>query len=642
MLTRRQLNILEDLSQVQNVYLTSKTLAQKYSISIRTVQNELSVIRDEVNHLEFMSFVSVPSKGSSVTIMDADKFRRFINDKINSFQETDLNTRNERINRIIAILVNSKTPISIQHLADRLFISRTTLFNDLKQVLPVLEKYHINYENKIGKGLYIVGDELDIRKMINKEKIDFLYVYSAIMEGGYVSETISKIRDIVVTILTQSRYRISDVALQNLIVHIDIIIRRMKEGFRLENIFVDNFDEEFKKEKEIASKIFEKCRVYFRTDIIGSEVMRLAIYLHGKSDYSDDSYITQEIDEFVLASLRVIRDNYGVDFVDNVQLRIALSLHLVPLITRLKYGMQLKNELLHEIRRSFPVAFDIASAFAYRIQEDFSYGLREDEIAYFAIYFNNALNTYHDNSGSSSVLIVSAMKRSETLLLRERVNSWFTNQISKLEILSIYDLPDDLAAYDVILTTEKNKLYDIGTALLISQFPGEEDYRIIKMAIDGFQGKQDVLNIFNEALFFSGHVEGKEEIIIKLCHLIDPHNLSDNIRDEVMKRELMGGTYFGNSVAMPHPMHPVTSKSHIAVALLENDVLWDEVNTVRIVLLVCIEKDNPKAYNVWSYLSTFITDNAFAERILKTLTFENFIHCFSDKIDELNWELREY
>jgi len=644
-LSDRQTKLLIDLCTKSENYLTASFLARKYAISVRTIQTEINEIKQVVDKLDYLEFISIPSKGSKIKILDDIKYSKLL-DSLNDPQHfQNLGSKKERINKIIALLFETKKFMSVQHMADRLFISKSTFINDLKTAKSILKKYNIEIINKPQSGLTILADEVDIRTCIINENIDLFYAYNELMTIGQISVNISKIGDILVGLLTENKYRISDIALQNLIVHLDIIIRRIKIGFILESIYDEKLEQDFSTEILLSRKIFEECSRIFGVPIINSEVNRLAVYLRGKSDYPENSYITQDIDQFVHDSLGAIKLNFGIDLSENVQLRIALSLHLVPLITRLKYNMQLKNELLHSYRKSFQLAFDIASFFAYQIQEKFGYKLIEDEIAYFAIYFNTSLITYQKNSGTNKMLIISSLKRSETLLLRERINSWFIGAISELKIIGLYDLESiSLLDYNVICTTERNVYYSKGVALLISQFPTEEDYRSIKMAMDGFSGKEDILAFFKQSMMFIGTINSKDELITRLSDLIEKQDSRNkNLKDEVFKREAMGGTFFGNFVAMPHPMRPITNKTYIAFALLENELIWDDNgNFARIVLLISIEENNPRAFQLWSYLSEFITNEMFVNAILDKLTFDNFMQQLSNALDNMNWELRDY
>lgn len=642
-LSNRQLKMLMDLSYSRDEYLTAGFLAQKYTVSIRTVQSDIVAIKNEIEKLDFLELESIPSKGSHILIHDEEKLQTYLESANRSVNADGLNSREVRIKKIIAILFCTKKSITAQHLADRLFISKSTFMNDLKLVKQILKKYRITVLHSTQSGLSIKGKELDIRKCISMENIEIFNTYPDLLTMAPISEKFRKIGDILVNLFTEYRYRISDVALQNLIVHIDIFIRRIEMGFCMENQRGKEL-EDLTQEYEMAKKLFQECHRIFQTPVIKAEIYQLAIYLKGKSNYSDDSYITQEIDEFVLEALKSIKQRFGIDFIDNVQLRVSLCLHLIPLLTRLKYNMQLKNELLKDMRKSFQVAMDIASSFSYHIKEKYDFTLSEDELSYLAIYFNSALENQQGNEGTNKVLIISSLKRSETLLLRERINSWFSNTISELVIEDMYHLKDlELEEFDVVCTTEKNKYYTNHLAVFISQFPTDEDYRKIKMLLDGFDGKEEILSLFQESMMWIGKVKNKEILLKHLCEKIEDVDCDKmTLCEEVMKREIMGGTYFGNGVAMPHPMYPITSKTHIAVALLEEKMKWDDYkNEVQFVLLVSIQKNNPRAYKIYSYLSELITNEACIQAIIEEPTYVNFREQVSALLDTMNHSLQK-
>ena len=95
-----------------------------------------------------------------------------------------------------------------------------------------------------------------------------------------------------------------------------------------------------------------------------------------------------------------------------------------------------------------------------------------------------------------------------------------------------------------------------------------------------------------------------------------------------MEREKLSSTYFGSQVAMPHPLYPITAQTFIAVAVLDKPVAWTEDQKVRIVLLVSTEMNNPKAFQLWPYLSSLISSPQQIHEILRESTYENFIAVF--------------
>ena len=80
------------------------------------------------------------------------------------------------------------------------------------------------------------------------------------------------------------------------------------------------------------------------------------------------------------------------------------------------------------------------------------------------------------------MLVVTSLKRSESVLLRQRFATWFNNEISVLTMVSVTDLSDtSIEDYDVIFTTEQTDLTDALGAILISYYPAENEYSKIKL-----------------------------------------------------------------------------------------------------------------------------------------------------------------
>ena len=79
---------------------------------------------------------------------------------------------------------------------------------------------------------------------------------------------------------------------------------------------------------------------------------------------------------------------------------------------------------------------------------------------------------------------------------------------------------------------------------------------------------------------------------------------------------------------MPHPLYPITAQTFIAGAVLDKPVAWTEDQKGRIVLLVSTEMNNPKAFQLWPYLSSLISSPQQIHEILRESTYENFIAVF--------------
>ena len=329
-----------------------------------------------------------------------------------------------------------------------------------------------------------------------------------------------------------------------------------------------------------------------------------------------------------LKETQEIRDQYNIDLTDSLNLRIALSLHTASLIVRIKYNMQLKNHLVDYIKQTFPQGFDLGIYFASHLQEVFHKKVTDDEIAFLAIHLYTALASQHQAVGTKKVLVISSMRQSENILLKQTLLNWFAETTSELTFKTPEQIEDkDIEDYDIFLTTERNHYYDAGLAFYVDPFPGQQDYLNLKLAIDGFQSIEDITSIFYKDLYSIGDGKKREKIVENMCQKSSEYFELDEaeFKDAVFQRENMRSTYWGNGIAVPHPLTAVSSDSFVAVTELPQAVVWDDQkNMVNLVLMVCVGKNSSKAFQLWNYLAKVFSDKHFVERLLPDPSYEHF------------------
>jgi lichenan operon transcriptional antiterminator len=630
-LTKRQKEMIQEFERHSPSFLTADHFVEKFQVSMRTVQSDIKKIREHLATTRYAELISVASKGSQLIIKDYTAFQVNIQQK----EIISESNQSDRVRKLCVLLLNQKRPINRQKILDQLFIASSTLNMDLKEADKLLSNYQLSVERKRNSGIFISGNEYDKRKCLLK--LGHLDIH----QGQSSMETEESFRQeiemVLVSVLLKHHFHISETLFQNLIVHIEMAIKRMKSGFYIGS---DEFGgiTDFDSEMEVSTEIFQRLaeRSYFK--VSQEEILNLAIYIKGKSDYENDDYISEEVNTFILHALKEINEKFDIDFRQEIDLRISLALHLMPLLTRIEYNIQNENKLLDQIKQSFPLGFDIAAYMCMLLQNTIDKKIEEGEIAYLAIYFNQYLAKYNDISGKKRILIITSLKRSESILLRQRFATWFSNEITILTLVNTHEVGFlDIEDYDVIFTTEQTELTDKMGAILISFFPSEQEYSKIKLAIDGFNDKFEIVNLFDEALFRYGHFTNKKEVLDKLCS-ISVSKVGDKVfqlREAVELREEIGSSYFGNGIALPHPINPILAETFVSVILLKNELDWDsDGNKVHLVMLVAIEKNNAKVFQLWNYLAKIIQEKGFVDRVIKNPTFENFRENLSQLLDE--------
>lgn len=624
MLTQRQLTILSILEAAADHYTAAAQIADECGISVRTVKSEIEAIKQSLKEGSKAVLLAIPSKGYRLEITDIKSFADMLEasrQQLNS--EHSMNEQPIRIKFIILMLLNSTHYVKKKKIQSALNVSDSTLYLDLKEVKQIISRYHLEMLYKSDSGYCILGKEKDKRACLAYEDVYALSLDSSASFNADMKK-INHIKEMLVEIFLKNQYKISEVLFESLIMHLLLTLQRIEKGYLIEDSYErDKCDD---KEYQIAQDIFEKF-IHRRDIDLKYEIAYLAINLRGKRDYVDYKSVSDEIITFIAASLEQINSEFGVDFTRSIDLKVVLALHFVPLLSRMQHDMQLKNLLLTEIKQSFPFAFDIAQYFGLLIYEKYHIRISEDEAAYFTLYFNYGLENIVLNSEGKKLLVISSLKQSETILLRQKIYQWFEKQILQLDFINPLDLSRiNISEYDALFTTEKGDTLTKGAAVNINLFPTEKDFAKMNLAINGYDSIDAILNCFSPELFYVGKAADRSQIVHRLIDMAAGYyHLPPKFEALVMEREALSSSYFANHVAMPHPLYPFSPQTFIAVAILEEGIEWDEGRQVKIVLLVSTEMNNPKAFQIWPYLSSLVCSEELVGQVLADTSYENLM-----------------
>ena len=619
MLNQRQSEIILQLLETPDTRRATSEIAKELQVSMRTVQTDLKVIREELADHPCVTFIS-DRRGSAVQVNDQEGFEALKEKYILESTEFS-NVQDARVDEILLYLLQRHRSVSVYDLESELYISHSTLGSDLKRMREILDGNDLEIlrnDNRIA----IEGTEIKKRACILERK---LMVSNGTFMARTPQATQEYIKEIVVRKLVEFKQSISEAELSNLIILLYVTIHRIQDDFCIMPYDLQ-IREDLEPERSLAQGIFTDLERRFHLRITREEVDYLALYFKGQGGYAEQ-VIKEETNDFVIESLTAIKNELGLDFTGNLNLRISLALHCTPLFVRVKYGMQIKNPLKDSIWQSYPQGIDIATFFADRIYRKLRKKVSDDEIAYLAIYFSSALSEIHSDIPGSHVLVISAARGSENTLMQQILTRWFPTQIAEISFITPGDLekdPSRMDGHDVILTTEKNKFYEMGLAFYISPFPSANDRANLRLMLDGFNDPGDVLSIFREDMFYVVEDMSKDMILRRVCAQASNHYEIEGLLEAVKMREDMRSTYFGNGFAVPHPISPVSSDTFVSVVVSKTPVSWDEEdNQANLIFLVGIGKNSLQAFQLWNYLSAVFRDKTFTKKVLAAPTYSN-------------------
>lgn len=632
MLTKRQIEILLNLFSNLDAPVSLQVFTDQFHLSLRSIQTDIAEIKETIK--EHGLYIENNKNCICMSITNQETANIFMNSII---QDYNLNQffedQSSRISYIISRLLDSNDYLKSADLADEMYISRSQISNDIKLAKNMLSSYHLTLISKPYYGIKIIGKENDIRNYIIQEKLKIKNLVCDEITHSFSShEHIDDINNIVIKILTHSHYIISDIALQNLILHIVTAVNRIKSG-HLIHMDSLNISPVYAHVIEISKNILEKCADIYNFEFNDDEIFFLALNLYGKREFDKQEFITDEINNLVFLGLYKIKEIFGLDFTSNLNLRISLGLHILPLLTRINTNMQLRNIMTFNIKQKYTLAYDLASTFTNTIIPS-DKKILDDEIAYVALHFVNYID---ENSPQKKkrILIISSLRRSETILLQNNILRNFPS-IKEVKIISKNSLSTtNVNNYNVICTTENDIFINNNKIQKISYFLNDTDIKKIELLLDGFNGPKDILDCFSEDLFYYGDAPSKNAVIKWLYEMAYKQGLADEkLYHSIMNHENVTSTYFGNYLAIPHPEIFLSETSFISVAILPKPILWDD-EYVDIVFLVSIQKNNPNAFKLWSYLSFLISNNTTLEEIKKEPTFQNLSKVISKIYEDL-------
>lgn len=396
-LNQRQIGIILNLYENLGGHLTGEQLAKKQKAALRTIQADLKIIREELEQNGVAKLISQRAKGTSLQIEDHNKFSDWINNLYMQHTIGVVSYPLERVTRIIYILLERFRDMPLHELEDTLYVAHSTLQSDLKNVQESLSQFRL----KLSRGwnrLSIEGAEIDKRICLAENELYLTHLQGLDNDGkSHINmQRISYLKDILIDCFMESRYYISDMDFNNAVLTLNIAIHRMQKSFFIKDgEFTVTSD--IDKELAISRKIFEKISTRFFCDIPESEINFFAVYLKGKEIFQNHDIISAEMSDFINDAFIKIRQIYGVDFTNNISLGISIALHVIPLIVRIKHNMQIHSKSLENVKRTFPLGYEIAQVFTFLLREKYigDKKVSEDEIALIAAHFYGSLLELH-------------------------------------------------------------------------------------------------------------------------------------------------------------------------------------------------------------------------------------------------------
>ncbi|TFJ92185.1 BglG family transcription antiterminator [Lentibacillus salicampi] len=639
MLNARIKNILRELMALDSP-ITGTYLANTNQVTSRTTRNDIKNLNEIISE-HGAEICTTMGKGYHLEVTDNQKFRNFLGivftEKVSDGRMVP-SLPEERTAYLIKRLLLSNNYLKLDDLADEIYVSKSTIQNDLKNVKNVLDDYDIHLDSRPNHGLKAVGDELKHRFCMAE------YIFDRSEEIGdklpdevfssFNKKDMDAVLAIIVSEIRDNNITLSDIAINNLLIHIVIAYKRVNEGHHVSLYHTDFKEIVEQKEFQVAERIVKKVETVFGVTFPEEEVAYVAIHLLGTkmvsvSGTSEGKTIDHLIEpgtyHLVDAILEKIEDKMNLKINGDQELMVALGLHLKPAINRYKYGMNIRNPMLEDIKRNYPLAYEAGIIAGLAIEEQTGSEINENEIGYLALHIGAAMERCKMETEPKRCLIVCASGLGSARLLYYRIKSKFEG---KLEVTG---------------TTEYYKLnqHDLRTIdFIISSVPIPAEISIPVIEVNSVLGKQDIDNIESfieneqsiydyfqpELLHLRRDFDSKEAVLCFMSRYLQEKGRIDGaFLDAIYEREEVAATAYGNLVAVPHPISPQSDETFLYVCTLENPITW-EGQSVQFVCVLSVKRNSTEdLQSMYELLGNIIDSPSLVQELIKAETYDEFV-----------------
>lgn len=634
MLDSNLMSLLTLLSE--NDYLTAQTLAVKSGASSRTVQTRIGQLRAELEG-HGATVESRQRHGYRLRVEDRNAYETWYNENRHSLASAVPNTVEDRFRFLLACFLDGEEYFKLDDLSEELYVSSKTLSAELRQVEFVLGQYNITLKRKPHYGVRAHGSEFDRRRCY----MDYLVQSqnSLFADQRDQAEMLPRIGEVLLDMMIRQRIKFTEAAFQNIVIYLYVAFLRSGAGHLAAAKPGELAQVQAMPEYQAALMLADRlCQAGIEIAPEPAETMYIAIYIAGRRSLGEgyhpqSSPVVQEnVNRLTTILLDCVQRVYNLNFRDNLNVRISLYNHIVTFNIRMKYGIQMENPILEEIKQNYPFAFAMAQRAMAEYEKFYSRPVPESETGYFAIILEMALESLKAQIEKKNILLVCMTGKASSRLLAFRFRNEFGVYIDRLDVCSMYEFERyDLSRVDYVFTTVPLQtatavpIYQIGNFLDASDVP--QVRRQLELGSVNF-----LKDYYRPDLFFP-HVQGntREEVIRQMCQLMGKvYPLPEGFCDSVLEREAMGGTDFGHLVAIPHPADNLVNENVVCVGILDKPVLWS-VNKVQLVILVTIyDSASAQTQKFYQLTTALITDEVRVKRIISRRQYLHFMKLFQE------------
>ncbi|MEG2504031.1 MAG: PRD domain-containing protein, partial [Carnobacterium sp.] len=488
-----------------------------------------------------------------------------------------------------------------------LCVSEATIRRDIKSVKKHLTKFDIQVVSK-EEDYQIKGSEAQKRKAMtylifeeSKKTMDQRKMVQQLL--GDIDLLV--LQEIISDTLEQYDYFINQYSLNNILLHFAVTLQRMREEKAIEAVEEKELDSvEYRMTKDITQKIAQQFGIVFSN----AEIYNLFLLFIGNTTLTTyeslspehlKEYIGNQTVDIVKEVLADIGQMYFIHLSDEA-FTTKFMIHVRNLISRSNLSKLSKNPLREDMKRTYPLIYDVAVSIASELEKRLLIQVNEDEIAYIALHLGAYLESVTKESDAVSCVILCPRYYDIHQGLLKKIKETYREQINIQKIVTDMSSNWQIMKPELIISISPFSEEVSAHFVLVHPFLTDKDYKNISDAISKVKQNRKQIKMtgyikefFRPEFFYRGlSFKHKNKAIYYMTEqLFKAGYVSSGFTEKVLAREKLSSTAFSDGVAVPHALKMNAIKTAVSVAIFDEPIDWDG-KVVYIVAIFAVNKEN--------------------------------------------------
>lgn len=618
-MTERQYKIL-NLLQREKDYRPAQYFSKKLGISVRTLYTEIS----ELDCLFSKNLQLIDRKrGKGIRLNPIYATSQ------NSFQisnsEVKIHPTDDRRISIMKLLLIDEKDLSLNQLAERYFVSKSSIIKDFKKINEILsiDGQLLIVSDIKGTRLKDIGEAqyIDILVKFSKYSIKYYSLINGIdfdekllaLYQIFPTKIVDVSKDTLFSYLKNAEV-ISEVYVYNVMLVLIALLHRISKNRHLD---IHETNKHFLEKNKYLNSASEILKIACKKVGIQCNELDIAYFseqlVKNRFAKTEINYLTRDI---CLQLIEGVSEATHVEFT-NKKFQSQLEEHIAAMFNRLKSSTQIENPYTSRIKLEFPALFNTIWIIISSLLDDLNLPINEHEVAFLTIYFETEIEK--SNSGEK-ILVVCSMGLVTSELVVTRLKNSIVS-IDSIEIVSKDKLNLlELSNYDLILSTVKleNCAYDY---VLISPFLSDKDVELISTKLNKKRLHKSG-GVFNDSIIddfinpsmirLQTSFSNKEQILNEMIDLLeDNHIVEKGYRESVFEREKSGSTDLPTGIAIPHGNIDFVNQTNIMVFVNKQPIRWGDFDVDVVVFLSLARRDIKKVKSILKSIYSLIENEEF-------------------------------